>query len=277
MSSLTIIKTIAARPEIVFDALIQPEGLKMWIGPDDGPVLIAESDARVGGKFKLRFQMLDGSEHEATGEYLEVDRPRKLAMTWAWQNHEDRTVSRIDVSLRSIATGTELTFTHSQLPNDKERDGHREGWNGALDKLVRALDKGAIASKMSAWASAITAKDADAVAKHFASGAVAFDLAPPLKHVGFDRKALETWFGTWDGPIGYEITDQEIQVSDTLAVARSLDHMTGRKADGENVSLWTRSTVCFRKQGASWDVFHVHSSVPMLMDGSGKAATGLKP
>ncbi len=102
MSSLTITRTIAARPEIVFDALIEPEGLKMWIGPDEGPVLIAESDGRVGGKFLLRFQMLDGSEHEAVGEYLEVERPRKLAMTWQWQNHDDRTVSRIDVSLRAI-------------------------------------------------------------------------------------------------------------------------------------------------------------------------------
>ena len=136
MTSLTIVKEIAARPEIVFDALIKPEGLKTWIGPDDGPVLIAESDGRVGGKFRLRFRMLDGSEHEAAGEYVEVDRPRKLAMTWQWQTHDDRTTSRIDVSLRAIASGTELTFTHSQLPNDKERDGHRKGWNGSLDKLV---------------------------------------------------------------------------------------------------------------------------------------------
>jgi len=139
MSSLTIVKTIAARPEIVFDALIEPEGLRKWIGPDDGPVLIAESDGRVGGKFRLRFKMLDGSEHEARGEYLEVERPSKLAMTWQWQNHDDRTVSRIEVTLRGVAQGTELTFTHSQLPSDEERDEHREGWNGALEKLGRAL------------------------------------------------------------------------------------------------------------------------------------------
>ena len=142
MSNLTIVKKIAARPEIVFDALIEPEGLKLWIGPDDGPVLVAESDGRVGGKFRLRFKMLDESEHEATGEYLVVERPSRLAMTWQWQNHEDRTVSRIDVTLRAIAQGTELTFTHSQLPNDEERDGHREGWAGALDKLARALEAG---------------------------------------------------------------------------------------------------------------------------------------
>jgi uncharacterized protein YndB with AHSA1/START domain len=83
--------------------------------------------------------MLDGSEHEAVGEYLEIDRPQRLAMTWQWRNHTDRTVSRIDISLRPIGNGTELTFTLAQLPNEKERDGHREGWNGALDKLVRRL------------------------------------------------------------------------------------------------------------------------------------------
>ena len=105
MTSLTIVKTIAARPEFVFDALIEPEGLKTWIGPDDGPVLVAEFDGRVGGRFRLRFRMLDGSEHEAAGEYLEVDRPHKLAMTWQWQNHDDRTISRIDVSLPPLPAG----------------------------------------------------------------------------------------------------------------------------------------------------------------------------
>jgi uncharacterized protein YndB with AHSA1/START domain/ketosteroid isomerase-like protein len=136
MTSLTILKRIAARPEIVFDSLVEPESLKVWIGPDTGPVLVAESDPRVGGKFRLRFRMLDGSEHEAAGEYLEVDRPHKLAMSWQWQNHDDRTVSRIDVSLRAIAGETQLTFTHSLLPSEKERDSHRAGWEGALDKLV---------------------------------------------------------------------------------------------------------------------------------------------
>jgi uncharacterized protein YndB with AHSA1/START domain len=139
MTSMTLVKQIAASPDIVFDALIEPEGLKAWIGPDEGPVLIAQSDPRVGGKFRLRFRMLDGSEHEAEGEYLEVVRPRKLAMTWQWQTHNDRTVSRIDVLLRPNAGGTEMTFTHSQLPSDEERDGHRQGWNGALDKLVAHL------------------------------------------------------------------------------------------------------------------------------------------
>ena len=49
MTSLTLVRRIRARPSIVFDALTTPEGITCWWGPDDGPVLLAETDLRVGG------------------------------------------------------------------------------------------------------------------------------------------------------------------------------------------------------------------------------------
>jgi uncharacterized protein YndB with AHSA1/START domain len=56
MASLTLVKQIAAGPDIVFDALIEPEGLKTWIGPDEGPVLIAESDQESAANFAFAFR-----------------------------------------------------------------------------------------------------------------------------------------------------------------------------------------------------------------------------
>jgi len=50
MTSLTLVRRIAARPSIVFDALTTPAGIACWWGPDDGPVLLAETDLRVGGR-----------------------------------------------------------------------------------------------------------------------------------------------------------------------------------------------------------------------------------
>jgi uncharacterized protein YndB with AHSA1/START domain len=137
MTSLTIVRRIAARPSIVFDALTTPEGIARWWGPDAGPVLIVETDLRVGGRFRVRFRMLDGSEHESCGEYLEVVRPRRLAMTWRWAGGEDPGESLVEIDLRAVATGTELTFTHSRLHDEDTRRSHEEGWNGALDKLER--------------------------------------------------------------------------------------------------------------------------------------------
>lgn len=141
MTSLTLVRRIAARPAIVFDALTTPDGIRCWWGPDDGPVLLAETDVRVGGRFRVRFRMLDGTEHESSGEYIEVVRPARLVMSWRWaeggEPGEAGKESRVEVDLRPIEIGTELTFTHDRLQTVASRDSHERGWNGSLDKLER--------------------------------------------------------------------------------------------------------------------------------------------
>ena len=143
MTSLTLVRRIAARPAIVFDALVTPAGIAAWWGPDDGPVLLAETDIRVGGVFRVRFRMLDGTEHESTGQYLELDKPTRLVMSWRWTDggdpEETGEESRVEIDLRPIDTGTELTFTHSRLQSEGSRDSHAWGWTGALGKLERHL------------------------------------------------------------------------------------------------------------------------------------------
>jgi uncharacterized protein YndB with AHSA1/START domain len=142
MTSLTLKRRLKARPAIVFDALSTPQGIAAWWGPDSGPVLLAEIDLRVGGRFRVRFRMLDGSEHESSGEYLEIVRPERLAMSWRWAGNEDPGESRLEFRLRPIAEGTELTLTHSRLHDEETRRSHEQGWTGALDKLVRHVESG---------------------------------------------------------------------------------------------------------------------------------------
>jgi uncharacterized protein YndB with AHSA1/START domain len=138
MTSLTLVRRIKARPSIVFDALTTAEGIASWWGPDDGPVLVAETDPQVGGRFRVRFRMLDGSEHESSGEYLEVVKPERLSMSWRWTGGaEDPGESLVEIRLRAVAEGTEVTLTHSRLHDEESRRSHEQGWTGALDKLER--------------------------------------------------------------------------------------------------------------------------------------------
>jgi ketosteroid isomerase-like protein len=95
-------------------------------------------------------------------------------------------------------------------------------------------------------AAAITAKDADRAVAGYAPEVVSFSLAPPLRCAGDevrDRAGIEGWFRTWDGPVGYDI--------------------------GEPVGL--------RRTTAGWQITHEHDSTPFYMDGSGRAATDLRP
>jgi uncharacterized protein YndB with AHSA1/START domain len=141
MTSLTLVRRIRAQPAVVFAALTTPEGMVHWWGPDAGPVLFAESDARVGGRFRVRFRKLNGSEHEASGEYVEVMDCKRVVMTYQWTfgGHPDEhgEVSRVAIDLRAIEIGTELTFTHERLQTEASRDAHGEGWGFALDELER--------------------------------------------------------------------------------------------------------------------------------------------
>jgi uncharacterized protein YndB with AHSA1/START domain len=136
LTSLTLVRRIRARPAIVFDAITTPEGIAHWWGPDAGPVLLSESEARVGGRYRVRFRLLDGTEHESSGSYLELTKPERVVMSWRWLGgKEDPGESRVEITLRAIPEGTELTFTHSRLHDEESRQSHEQGWIGALNKL----------------------------------------------------------------------------------------------------------------------------------------------
>jgi uncharacterized protein YndB with AHSA1/START domain len=87
--------------------------------------------------------MLDGTEHEASGAYLELKKPERIVMSWCWTGGvEDPGESRVIASLRPIPEGTELTFTHELLATEETRISHEEGWTGSLDKLERHFATG---------------------------------------------------------------------------------------------------------------------------------------
>jgi uncharacterized protein YndB with AHSA1/START domain len=141
MASLTLVRRISARPSIVFEALSTLEGLTSWWGPDDLPVVAAEADIRVGGGFRVRFCTRDGREHECAGEFLEIHDHDRIVMSWRWtaggEAQEQGRTSRLELRLRPIPEGTELTLVHAELHGNASAGRHRQGWDGALNKLAR--------------------------------------------------------------------------------------------------------------------------------------------
>ena len=129
-------------------------------------------------------------------------------------------------------------------------------------------------------AAAITARDARRAVAHYAPDVVSFGLAPPLRYAGDevrDPAGGEAWFRTWNGPIGYDISELVIEACNDVAFCHGLTHLTGTKTDGERVDLWFRSTVGLRRTAAGWQITHEHDSTPFYMDGSDRAATDLRP
>ena len=122
--------SIAAAPETVWEFFVDPEKLKRWMGID------AELEPRAGGVF--RDEVIPG--HTAAGEFVEVDRPRRLVFTWGWQG-EDKVPpgsSTIEVVLTPEDDGTSVRFVHRDLPDANAVESHAHGWNHYLDRLELA-------------------------------------------------------------------------------------------------------------------------------------------
>ncbi len=147
MTGLAIVRVIDAPIDAVFDAVTTADAISHWWGPDDGPVLSAQFDCRVGGRFAVRFRTLDGQEHACSGEVLELERPTLVVLSWRWQGQEAEGQSQIRMSLRPIGDRCELVFKHDLLPDEVTAKGHEKGWNGSLDKLQRLLASGREPSK----------------------------------------------------------------------------------------------------------------------------------
>jgi uncharacterized protein YndB with AHSA1/START domain len=143
MNQAVLVRRIAARPAIVFEALVSEEGIASWWGPrEDEASISAKVDPRVNGSFRVRFRTADGRVHECTGEFLEIDRPSRVVLSWRWAEGGEPdevaadNISRVEFRLRPIDTGTELTLIHSALQTEVSARSHEGGWGGALTKLL---------------------------------------------------------------------------------------------------------------------------------------------
>jgi uncharacterized protein YndB with AHSA1/START domain len=134
--SLTLRRRLKAPPAQVFAAWIDPEKVKRWMGPAEMKAVIADSDARTGGRYRWVMQAPSGEQHEVGGVYREVVPNEKLVFTWSWKSTRERE-SLVTVLLKPDGDGTLLTLTHEQFFDEEARNGHERGWTGALAKFEK--------------------------------------------------------------------------------------------------------------------------------------------
>ena len=138
--SLTLIRKIKATPEKVFAAWTDPKILKKWMAPsDDMEVTLAETNLKVGGRYRIIMHEPDGKDHIVGGTYSEISPSSKLVFTWAWENAPDME-TLVTIELRKVSEGTELTLTHTKFGNEQARDMHNKGWLGCVGRLEKYIN-----------------------------------------------------------------------------------------------------------------------------------------
>ena len=123
----------------MWEFLVDPEKLARWKGQP-----ASAFDAQPGGAYRI--EIVPG--HTASGEFVELDPPRRLVYTWGWEASEDGPnpvppgSSTIEIELVPTETGTTLRFTHRDLPSLEAAESHAHGWDHYLERLAVAAGGG---------------------------------------------------------------------------------------------------------------------------------------
>ena len=130
---------VAASPERVFRALTTDEVLKWWGSPDTYRTTKWVAELRVGGQWRTEGKSADGKPFTVSGEYLEVDPPRKVSFTWR-ADWDGGNLTQVTYRLEPTADGTRVTLRHDGFEGRAQAcEGHTVGWERVLGYLEAYL------------------------------------------------------------------------------------------------------------------------------------------
>lgn len=134
------VQSFTAPPERVYDAILDPAMIARFMFGHllrEEDIVHIRNQPKVGGAFSFKVRRA-GIEIDHVGRYLELDRPRRIAFTWAVAPAEDG--SRVSIDIAHTEAGSRLTLTHELAPGSEtfipQARGSWERMLGVLSTLI---------------------------------------------------------------------------------------------------------------------------------------------
>jgi uncharacterized protein YndB with AHSA1/START domain len=127
-----------APPERVFDAWLDPKlAARFLFATPTGQMVKAEIDARVGGRFTFTDRRPEDGDVAHVGQYLEIDRPRRLVFEFAVPQYDPR-LTTVTIEIAPAGSGCELTLSHDGVPPEWTAQT-KQGWTMILESLAKVM------------------------------------------------------------------------------------------------------------------------------------------
>jgi len=132
--------TVAAPPDRLWTLLTDPGELARWWGPAGFSIPEARVDLRVPGGYRFTMQPPGGAAFHLSGEFREVDPPRRLSYTFRWEEPTpDDRETLVELSLKEEGEGTEVRLAQGEFATQERVELHRGGWTDSFDRLAELL------------------------------------------------------------------------------------------------------------------------------------------
>lgn len=125
---------IETTPELAFEAVTKASELREWCSAE------AKTEVHPGGRYDLRWD----SGYRIDGKFVELDAPRRAAVTWKGTGEPGETA--VEFRIEPTAAGVEVKLVHRGFGPGAEWDeavtASEKGWAVGLENLKSTLETG---------------------------------------------------------------------------------------------------------------------------------------
>ena len=140
-NSVHLHRVLAARPDKVYRAFLEPDALAKWLPPDGYACTVHQLDAKVGGSYRMSFRnFTTGKSHSFSGEYVELVPIERLRYKDQFEDPNLPGEIHVTVTLRPVSVGTELNIAQEGLPDVIPLEACYLGWQDSLQNLAKLIE-----------------------------------------------------------------------------------------------------------------------------------------
>ncbi|EKJ93990.1 hypothetical protein C241_21947 [Bradyrhizobium lupini HPC(L)] len=140
-SVIRLHRVFATKPEKLYRAFIEPDAISSWLPPSGFTCTVHELNAKVGGNHRMSFRnFTTGDSHSFGGTYVELVPGERLVYTDRFDDPNLPGEMKVTVSMKAVASGTEVNIEQEGVPDIIPADACYLGWQESLRKLAKLVE-----------------------------------------------------------------------------------------------------------------------------------------
>ena len=134
-------RVLRAPAERIYRAFLDPGAMVKWLPPNGFTATVHQTDARVGGTYKMSFtNFTTGKSHSFGGKYVELAPGERIRYTDQFDDPNLPGQMMTTVTLKEVSCGTELNVVQEGIPDVIPAEACVLGWQESLALLAQLVE-----------------------------------------------------------------------------------------------------------------------------------------